>query len=130
MFKELIKKKIKEKVLLEFFKLKLKHENNFNKLTFKETLKKPDENLYDFKDRYVNEIDTFINKVSNESLKILLKKELFLYSLLDSKELSDSFEECFKFLNDDLNLFISRNFYHLEVYISKQEEPFANDWAH
>lgn len=130
MFKELIKKKIKEKVLLEFFKLKLKHENNFNNLTFKETLIKPNENLYDFKDRYINEIDTFINKVSNESLKILLKKELFLYSLLDSKELSDSFEECFKYLNDDLNLFISRNFYHLEVYISKQEEPFANDWAH
>lgn len=133
MLKKAIEEKIETSILIKFLKLKLKYENKLISMSFEKTFKKSNESLYDFRERYIEEINDLANEVFNEALKMLLKKDLFFYSLFNRKKLFDSFEESFKVLNDDLNIFLSKNIYQLQVYITEQEEeknPFINDWAH
>jgi hypothetical protein len=66
-------------------------------------------------------------------LRILLAKDLFVYSFFKKEFTFNCFEKNFKLLNDDLNIFLSKNIFNLQVYVTEIEEemnPFVNDWAH
>jgi hypothetical protein len=131
--KNLIISKIEDRVLMKFLKLKLKYENEISNISFKEKLRNKDENIYDFKERYIEELNNLAFEISNEALKISFCKSFILFSFLNEDQLFKAFENSFKSLNDDLNIFLSKNLYLLQVYINEEEEKenfFINDWSH